>query len=135
MPRNPAPAGEYPFQYRWRCIKIGFVATAKPRRNCGVSFPALAPPILMVIRRPKTAPGNGTNAAQNYGADRDDFGDTIDFIGWYNNVSNEQLGIDKQDAFRLYLAYHEGHGGYRNKVTVAGYWSGRAQGRPANKSL
>ena len=42
-----------------------FVATAKPpRKKLWVSFPALAPPILMVIRRPKTAPGNGTNAAQ-----------------------------------------------------------------------
>ena len=50
--------------------------------------------------------------AGRYGADRDDFGDAIDFIGWYNHQSNKRSGIAKTDAYRLYLAYHEGHGGY-----------------------
>ncbi|WP_027948337.1 transglycosylase SLT domain-containing protein [Haliea salexigens] len=48
----------------------------------------------------------------HYGADRDDFGDSMDFIGWYNNESLHRSGIAKNDAYRLYLAYHEGHGGY-----------------------
>ena len=48
----------------------------------------------------------------NYGADRDDFGDSMDFIGWYNNESLHRSGIPRDDAYRLYLAYHEGHGGY-----------------------
>ncbi len=50
--------------------------------------------------------------AGRYGADRDDFGDSIDFVGWYNDQSYRRSGIAKTDAYRLYLAYHEGHGGY-----------------------
>jgi len=46
--------------------------------------------------------------------DRDDFDDAIDFIGWYNHQSNKANGISKSDTYSLYLAYHEGHGGYRS---------------------
>ena len=52
------------------------------------------------------------SSAGNYGADRDDFEDAIDFIGWYNYKSKQRSGISRNDAYRLYLAYHEGHGGY-----------------------
>jgi len=48
----------------------------------------------------------------NWGADRDDFEDVTDFIGWYGNLSYEKLGISKWDAYSQYLAYHEGHGGF-----------------------
>jgi hypothetical protein len=51
-------------------------------------------------------------SAGRYGADRDDFADAIDFIGWYNHQSYRRNGIAKNDTYRLYLAYHEGHGGY-----------------------
>jgi len=51
-------------------------------------------------------------SAGRYGADRDDFGDSIDFVGWYNDQSYQQNGIAKTDGYRLYLAYHEGQGGY-----------------------
>ena len=44
---------------------------------------------------------------------RGDMEDALDFIGWYNNKSWRELGIPKYDARRLYLAYHEGRGGYR----------------------
>ncbi len=44
---------------------------------------------------------------------RSDFKDSADFIGWYNNKSAKLLGIRKDDAYNLYLAYHEGWGGYR----------------------
>ena len=50
--------------------------------------------------------------AGRYGADRDDFGDAIDFVGWYNYQSYRRSGISRSDPYRLYLAYHEGHGGY-----------------------
>jgi len=43
---------------------------------------------------------------------RSDMEDALDFIGWYNQKSSRQLGISKWDPKRLYLAYHEGHGGY-----------------------
>jgi hypothetical protein len=45
---------------------------------------------------------------------RSDIKDALDFIGWYNNRSNKRLGISRKDATRLYLAYHEGHTGYRH---------------------
>ncbi len=48
-------------------------------------------------------------------ADRDDFGDASDFIGWYCAISNNKLGIAKWDAKNLYLAYHEGHLGFKRK--------------------
>jgi hypothetical protein len=51
-------------------------------------------------------------SAGRYGADRDDFGDALDFIGWYNHQSHRRNGIAYGDAYRLYLAYHEGQGGY-----------------------
>ena len=47
------------------------------------------------------------------GADRNDFGDAMDFIGWYNDRSQNINKISKPDAYNLYLAYQEGHGGFR----------------------
>lgn len=44
---------------------------------------------------------------------RSNFGDAVDFIGWYNDKSARTLRIRRDDAYRLYLAYHEGHTGYR----------------------
>jgi len=61
-------------------------------------------------------------ASGNYGADRDDFDDAIDFVGWYNDVSHRRNGIPKDDAFRLYLAYHEGHGGYERQTYRSKQW-------------
>ncbi len=46
---------------------------------------------------------------------RSDIKDALDFIGWYNHKSNKRLGISKRDPTRLYLAYHEGHGGYQRR--------------------
>jgi hypothetical protein len=72
--------------------------------------------------RPSTAYGytqalNGTwseyqkNTGQ-WSADRDDFIDAVDFVGWYNQKTMQRTGIKKHDAYRLYLAYHDGAGGY-----------------------
>jgi hypothetical protein len=46
-------------------------------------------------------------------ADRDDFDDAIDFVGWYTNKSNKVVGISKWDPYNQYLAYHEGQGGWK----------------------
>ena len=35
---------------------------------------------------------------------RNDMGDALDFIGWYNDTSNKRLGLSKSDAYSLYLA-------------------------------
>jgi hypothetical protein len=48
-------------------------------------------------------------------ARRDNFSDAIDFVGWYANQSNLRSKISKTDAYRQYLAYHEGHGGFNKK--------------------
>jgi len=45
----------------------------------------------------------------------------MDFLGWYCDLSHRLCGISKRDAYRLYLAFHEGHSGYnrgtwRNKT-------------------
>jgi hypothetical protein len=46
------------------------------------------------------------------GADRNDFSDSVDFMGWYMDQSYQRNGIAKNDAYNQYLAYHEGHTGY-----------------------
>ena len=46
-------------------------------------------------------------------ADRDDFADAIDFVGWYTNQSQKIDGISKWDPYNQYLAYHEGQGGWK----------------------
>ena len=48
-----------------------------------------------------------------WNADRDDFDDAIDFVGWYTHTTQRTLGISKWDAYHQYLAYHEGRGGYQ----------------------
>ena len=47
-------------------------------------------------------------------ATRARFKDSVDFIGWYTDKTESLLKISKKDAFRQYLAYHEGWGGYKN---------------------
>lgn len=50
----------------------------------------------------------------NRGARRGNFADAVDFVGWYHDKSARTLGIPRNDAYRLYLAYYHGHGGYRS---------------------
>ena len=60
--------------------------------------------------------------AGNYGADRDDFADSIDFVGWYNHQSYRRSGIKKTDTYHLYLAYHEGWGGFNRRTFKNKQW-------------
>jgi hypothetical protein len=55
-------------------------------------------------------------------ADRDDFADAIDFVGWYTNMSAEKVGISKWDPYNQYLAYHEGHAGWQRKTFQRKGW-------------
>lgn len=43
---------------------------------------------------------------------RTDMEYALDFVGWYNYLSHQQLGIAFTAPRNLYLAYHEGRGGY-----------------------
>lgn len=45
-------------------------------------------------------------------AARDAFADASDFIGWYAHRAKIRAGINPANARTLYLAYHEGIGGY-----------------------
>ena len=55
-------------------------------------------------------------------ARRTNYEDSVNFLGWYNNISFKQLRIKKNDAYNLYLAYHEGHGGWKRKTYLKKKW-------------
>ena len=94
----------------------GFDWLAKPPRQ----------KIFKVIpyKRPSSSFGysqavNGTwnqykNETGNKFASRARFKDSVDFIGWYTNKTKDILNIPLNDAFRQYIAYHEGWGNYKN---------------------
>ena len=51
------------------------------------------------------------------------FKDSVDFIGWYTNKTESILKISKNDAFKQYIAYHEGWGNlkyYKKKKKIIG---------------
>lgn len=73
-------------------------------------------------------------STDNYGADRDDFADVVDFIGWYTNVTQRKLGVSKWDAEKQYLAYHEGHGGYSRGSYLAKPWLQRVARRVGSQA-
>ena len=58
----------------------------------------------------------------NRWADRDDFADAIDFMGWYTAKAQKINGVSKWDAYRQYLNYHEGWGGYRRGTYKQKAW-------------
>lgn len=101
-----------------------FRARAKPPRKKIIGFipgprPASAYGYAQAIdgtwRAYKRSTGKG-------GADRNNFEDAIDFIGWYNDQSQRKNQISKSDAYHLYLAYHEGHGGYAKRTFRNKQW-------------
>ncbi len=58
----------------------------------------------------------------NSGADRDDFDDAIDFMGWFISKTYQVNGISKWDAYAQYLNYHEGWGGYKRRTYAKKSW-------------
>ena len=60
--------------------------------------------------------------AGNWGARRTNFDDAVDFIGWYNHNSYRRNGIARDDAYSLYLAYHEGNGGFSRRTYAGKPW-------------
>jgi len=55
-------------------------------------------------------------------ANRDEFDDAIDFIGWYHNLSTREIGIRADDTVNLYLAYHEGRNGFARNSYLEKPW-------------
>ncbi len=94
-----------------------FIADARPPREWFLGF--------IPLSRPSSAYGysqalDGTwdryvQSTGHTGAGRDDFADAVDFMGWYARQSQTELGIAPGDAYRQYLAYHEGQGGYARR--------------------
>jgi hypothetical protein len=58
----------------------------------------------------------------NMRADRTNWYDATDFVGWYMAKSFASNGIGMHDAFNQYLAYHEGHTGHRKGSYRAKPW-------------
>lgn len=55
-------------------------------------------------------------------ARRSNFGDAVDFIGWYNANSYQRNNIAAHDAYNLYLAYHEGNTGFARRSYADKQW-------------
>lgn len=66
---------------------------------------------------------------------RDDFGDAINFIGWYMHGSSRTLGISKKDVYSQYLAYHEGRGGFKRKTYNKKPWLKKVASKVKRQSL
>ena len=62
------------------------------------------------------------SSTKNFDADRKDFEDASDFIGWYVDGTYRLLKISKNDVYNHYLAYHEGRGGYQKKSYEKKKW-------------
>ena len=101
-----------------------FKQFAKPKRNKLLG--------IIPLKRPSTAFGYAqvTNPTWDWyklktgkkNASRANFFDISDFIGWYGNQSYNILGISKKDAYNQYLAYHEGHNGWKNQTYKEKKW-------------
>lgn len=108
-----------------------FVAKAKPPRT----------KILWIFPGPRKSSAYGYSQAKDEtwdwykkssghrGADRNDFDDAIDFVAWYNSVSAKKLGLKKDDAYSLYLAYHEGMGGFQRRTFQSKDWLKKVAGK------
>jgi len=53
---------------------------------------------------------------------RSAFDDATDFIGWYSDQAHKKLGIRPTNTYALYLAYHEGPGGYARRSYLKKPW-------------
>lgn len=95
----------------------GFVADARPPRGKILGFiPGSRPSSAYGYAQAKDEVWESyQKMTGNRWDDRDDFGDAIMFVGWYNDQSFRRNKIAKDNTRQLYLAYHEGHGGYARK--------------------
>ena len=83
-------------------------------------------------RRPSSAYGyaqalDGTwshylRATGEYWRVRHDFADATDFIHWYMGEAMRINAVAPNDAYSLYLNYHEGTGGYSRKTYQSKAW-------------
>ena len=55
-------------------------------------------------------------------ASRSDFDDSVDFVGWYMAKTRRTNGLSMTDAYSQYLAYHEGHTGFKRGSWKSKSW-------------
>ena len=101
-----------------------FDANARPKRTKLLGF--------VPWRRPSTAYGyaQALDTTWDYYkrlrgkpfASRTSFSDSIDFVGWYTHRAHVRAGIPPADTFAMYLAYHEGIGGYQRRTYRKKRW-------------
>jgi len=101
-----------------------YVSDAKPpRTTCLWIFPGPRPSSAYGYAQAKDETWEEyKESTGNSWADRDDFEDAIDFVGWYSYLSHKKCYIPKNDAYNLYLAYHEGRGGFNRKTYQKKAW-------------
>jgi hypothetical protein len=101
-----------------------FQADARPPRTRIFGFiPGPRPSSAFGYSQAKTTTWDEYKSeAGRWGADRDEFADAINFVGWYNQQSLRRSGISLQNTYGLYLAYHEGHEGYNRATYLAKPW-------------
>lgn len=71
----------------------------------------------------------------NRWADRDDISDSLDFIGWYTHKAAKRTGLSKRNAYQVYLAYHEGAGGYSRGTYNKKPWLKRVARKVQNQAV
>ena len=114
----------------------GFKATARPPRKklLGI-FPGHH--LSSAYGYPQVINGTWALYQQLTGyseAQRTNFNDAIDFVGWYNSRSVRLNKIRPSDAYNLYLAYHEGNGGFAKKSYLAKPWLLKVAKNVANQA-
>ena len=70
----------------------------------------------------------------NARAKRKNFNDSADFIGWYASKGYYQ-GLKKSDVRSLYLAYHEGYGGFERRTYLDKQWLINVADRVQERSI
>ena len=70
----------------------------------------------------------------NRWADRDDFDDAVDFVGWYMARTKRVNGLSMTDAYSQYLAYHEGHTGFKRGSWKSKDWLKGAASKVARQA-
>ena len=100
-----------------------YVSDARPRSTCLFFFPG--PRRSSAFGYSQAIDSTWNIYCKHTGrlhADRQDFDDAIDFIGWYCHISFIKCGMSKEDAYNLYLAYHEGQNGFNQGTYHAKAW-------------
>jgi hypothetical protein len=110
------------------------VTMAFIQQESGFRSKARPPRILWLIPGPRPSNAFGyaqaldstwsdyVHATGNGSAERSDFADAVDFIGWYNSNSYRANNIERNDAHSLYLAYHEGNTGFARRSYEGKGW-------------